>query len=142
MKKFVKYLIIGMKYFLFQTLLEVCVIVLLLYLGIPFFEMNVGNEHFYEIVIGVLGFYALLKCIYYSWIYLSCFIGISIYRNYETPFAFSIVNAVLSIIYILIFLINGRPFSWVLNQLIATVVSSILIVVIVKLFKNWNRHAS
>lgn len=120
----------GLKYFILQTLIEVSIIIMLLYLGLPYFEMNVGNEGFYQIVIGVLGYYALIKCIYYSWIYLIAFTGISFIGKLKTRFAYSLLNAILSITYIMLFLINGRLFSWVLNSLLACIAASLIIIII------------
>lgn len=108
---------------------------MLLYLGISYFEINVGNEYFYEIVIGVLGYFALYKVVFFSWIYLILFIGISKFKKIETKIDFSILNFALSVIYMLIFLINGKDIKPILNPFIATILTS-FIILIYSLYKN------
>ncbi len=131
--KFYSIFIQGLKYFILQTLMEVIIIIVLLYLGIPYFEMKVGNESFYKMVIGVLGYYALIKCIYYGWIYLIAFTGIGFIWRLKTRFAYSLLNAILSITYIMLFLINGKQFSWVLNPLLACIAASSIIIIIFRI---------
>src|ERR1700682_6772029 len=96
----------GLKYFVLETLIEVSIIIALLYLGIPYFDMNVGNEHFYQIVIGVFGYYAIIKCIYYSWFYFIAFTAVGCIGKLKTQLGYSLLNAILSIAYIMLFLIN------------------------------------
>ncbi len=122
----------ALKFFFLQTLIEVILMVILLHLGVSYFDMNVGNEHFYEIIVGVLGYYALTKCIYYSWIYLIAFTGVGVIGKLKSLLSFSIVNAFLSIGYIILFLINGRLFSWVVNPLIASLIASFIIILLAR----------
>lgn len=133
-----KYFITAIKLFFLQTILEVVLIIILLYFGIPFFEMNVGNEHFYEIIIGVLGFYALTKCIYYGLIYLIAFIFFSYVFKIENKFRYSILNGILSVFYIVLFIINGRNFGWVLNP----VISSIIVLLSIIFYSKKKPHRS
>ena len=121
----------GLKYFVLETLIEVSIIIALLYLGIPYFDMNVGNEHFYQIVIGVFGYYAIIKCIYYSWFYFMAFTAVGFIGKLKTQLGYSLLNAILSIAYIMLFLINGRLFSWVLNPLLASIITSASLIVII-----------
>lgn len=123
----------GLKYFILQTILEVNLIILLLYLGMSYFDMKIGSEHFFEIVEGVLGYYAFTKCIYYIWIYIIAFSSIVFIGKLKTNFSYSIVNAILSLFYIMLFLINGRLFKWILNPLMASLISSLFIILV---FRN------
>jgi hypothetical protein len=125
MKLILNYILSGAKYFIIQTFFEVCLIIILLYLGLPFFEMNVGSEKFYEIVVGVFGFYALTKCIYYSIIYLLLFTTCSYFGKLKTNFSLSLLNALLSVCYFVPFVINGRQLNLIINPIVACVIVAI-----------------
>lgn len=146
MNKILKYLLIAIIHFIFQSLGEAFFIVILMYFGLPYSEMLVGEESLWEVVIAVLGFYVFSKCLYYGWLYLLVFVVVSIYRKYESKISLSILNGVLSIslfIILMAYFYEGslEAASNILNPLIATVLSSMLILIISKLIDSRKRHA-
>ena len=139
MKKFLKKVYISLFFFLFQTILEVVLIISLLYLGIPYYGNQVGHEKFLEVLIGVLGYYALIKLIYFGIIYFLLFIILSFLIKKEKAFSFSILNFSLSAIYPLIFILNGRPIKIILNQGISAIISAIIILLLAKNLEKKNK---
>jgi hypothetical protein len=145
---FLKYLLIGVKYFAIQLLIETFVVVILTYLGLPYSGLIVGGSSLGEVIIGTFGFYTFYKAIFFSWLYLPLFASISAYKKYQNQFAFSILNGVLCLPFPLLVLC----FQWMvydhdldlinkLNLLIAPILTSALIIVIVKMIENRKRQA-
>lgn len=134
MKLFIIYLLKALKYFIIQTLSEVILICILIYLGLPYSGIILGNEHLYEIIIGVLGYHALFKSLIYSWFYFILFVLISFLIKCKKEMEFGIINAFLSLLLpFVILLIRHLLFSEMANAFISTIAASVLIILIISL---------
>lgn len=130
MYKLLRYFLDGCKYFLIQTLLEIIFIVGLMYLGFSYSGLEVGREHFYEVLVGVLGYHGLFKLIIYLIPYLLFFIGICYLGKYQNHKYFSRINALLSIILpIAIKILKDLTFKEMSSVFIATFLSLLIILI-------------
>lgn len=145
---FLKYLLNGVKYFVIQLLIETFIVVIITYLGLPYSGLIVGGSSLWSVIIGTFGFYTFYKAIFFSWLYLPLFAGISAYKKYQSHFGFSILNGALCMLFPFLVLC----FRWMvydhdlylideLNPLIAPILTSALIIVVVKVIENRNRQA-
>lgn len=140
MKKQFKSLLNGIRYFVIQSLGETFFIIVLMYLGLPYSEMLVGGEPLWEIIIGILGYNAFFKLLIFGWIYLLLFVGISAYKKDKSQFFFSLVNGLLSLLLPLaILFLRHLDLKEMANILIATVLTSALIIATVKIRENRKR---
>ncbi len=144
---FLKYLLNGVKYFAIQLLIETFIVVILTYLGLPYSGMAIGSEPLWKVIIGTFGFYTFGKLVIFSWIYLPFFVGISAYKKYQSQLAFSVLNGLLYILLPLFFLcfllvVYNRDLNFIdmLNPIIATILTSALIIITVKIMESRKKH--
>jgi hypothetical protein len=123
-----EYFISGCKYFLVQTILEIAFIVGLMYLGFSYSGLEVGNEYFYEVIIGVLGYHGFFKLLIYLVPFLLLFVVTCYLGKFKSPRHFSRVNAVLSLaIPFVVTFLKQLSFKEMSTVLIATAISALII---------------
>lgn len=129
MNKGIINILIGLKYFIFQTLLETMCIITLMYLGLKYSFLEVGGEEWWEVIIGVLGYHALFKSIIYILPYLVLFILAGYILRPKKRIIYGIINFVLSIaLPIIILILRELTIEEMLSVFIGTLLSSILII--------------
>jgi len=143
MTNFFHYLLLGLKYLIIQGLVEIFLIVLLEYLGvkvlIDFSKANLLIEN----VQGV-AWEISMKTIMFSLVYIPLFIATLVLisrKKVKSNFLYGNINGILSIFLSIVFLLLLRKvaFSEVLNLLIVTLSSSILILIAIKIINRTNR---
>jgi hypothetical protein len=122
-----KYLINALSFFFIQLGLEILIIVSLLYLGLPYFDMKIGSESFNEIIMGIIGYYGFSKTIFFGWIYILLFVIISYLKKTNSIKPLSFLNAILNLLFIVIMLLKGKPIEWIISPTIASVIGSFII---------------
>ena len=137
MKRFFKYLFTGFKYLLIQGFIEIVVIVALEYLGIKVLSHFSKTNLFIENVQGV-AWEISMKTIMFSFVYIPVFIGVCALLGWKkgvSSFVYGVTNALLMFLFSILFLffLRHAVFSEVLNILIVTVFSSIIILVATKI---------
>lgn len=145
MAKFFQNLLTALKYLLIQGLFEILLIVLFEYAGIKvltdFSKANLLIEN-----IQGISWEISMKTIMFSLVYIPLFMAASallIKSEVNRSFLYGIINGTLSILLSIVFLLLLRKadFSDVSNLLFATLLSSVLILVIVKIRNNPKRQA-
>jgi len=145
MANFFQNLLTALKYLLIQGLFEILLIVLFEYTGIKvltdFSKANLLIEN-----IQGISWEISMKTIMFSLVYIPLFMAASallIKSEVNRSFLYGIINGTLSILLSIVFLLLLRKadFSDVSNLLFATLLSSVLILVIVKIRNNPKRQA-
>ncbi len=134
MKRVAINLLIGLLYFITQTTIEMLVILILIYLGIPYSGM--GADNFLQVLAGVVVYFGLTKALYLSALYLILFIVIST----ATKINFRLLNALISIfLFPTIALYFGRNVLTMINPLMSIIISSIIVFYLLKSIRFLNR---
>jgi hypothetical protein len=136
-KKISFFLLTAVKYFVLQTLGETFLIVILLYMGLQYSDMFVGNEPLWEVAIGILGYHAFFKALLYGWIYIPVFVAIVAFKNYTREFYYSVINYTLSLLLPLaILFLRDLTVKEMSSVFIATLLTSIIIMMLARLLEK------
>ena len=121
----------AITFFILQTIFEGIIIIIFMYVGIPYNNTLPSNEFCYEIVIGVLMTHCVAKILLYGWLYVILFfffnqlfikIIITEYRR------LGIINIILSISLPLFLLyIHNLYFLKILNMFLSALITSFVI---------------
>jgi hypothetical protein len=110
------------------------VILILIYLGIPYSGM--GADNFLQVLAGVVVYFGLTKALYLSALYLILFIVFST----ATKINFRLLNALISIfLFPTIALYFGRNVLTMINPLMSIIISSIIVFYLLKSIRFLNR---
>lgn len=135
MKRVLTYILVGCKYFVLQTFLEVVFILFLMYLGFSYSNMQVGNEQFYENVLGILWFHGFFKAIIFGIPFLVLFTSICLIGNFKSKIRYSLVNLILSLsLPITIKFLRDLTFVEMGSVFIATILASLVIILAPRLW--------
>lgn len=145
MGKFFQNLLTALKYLLIQGLFEIAIIVFFEYVGIKVLTDFSKNNLLIENIQGV-AWEISMKTVMFSFAYIPLFIAASALlrkKGAKDIFLYGIINGVISILLSIVFLLFLRQatLSDVSNLLIATLLSSVLILVTIKIVSNSKRQA-
>ena len=136
MRNILKNLLIGIFYFIVQTTFEILLMLLLIYTGLPYF--NMGPDDIFQVLGGLIVYYAISKILYLGFIYLILFTLFSSFFQIN----YRILNGLLSIgLYVLIMLYYNRNIYKMANPILAICISSIIIYFVFKRIKLINRNS-
>lgn len=134
MKKIAINSLVGLFYFVVQTIIEMLVIPILIYSGIPYFGM--GADDFLQVMAGVIVYFGLSKMLYLSVLYLALFALFST----ATQINFRLLNALLSVfLYLSSALYFGRNILTMINPIISIIISCIIVYYLFKSVRLMNR---
>lgn len=134
MRKIIINLLVGLFYFVVQTTIEMLIIPILIYLGIPYFGM--GTDDFLQVMAGVVVYFGLSKVLYLGVFYLVLFVLFST----VTQINFRILNAVLSVfLYLSIALYFGRNILTMINPFMSIIISCIIVYYLFRSVRFLNR---
>lgn len=130
-----KFLGVGLLLFVIQSILEVIFIVCFLYLGIGYLGIDLAKENFVSLIVNMTILYIPMKSMYLGLIYVIVFLGVSLWKKWNIY----MINGVLSILLIiLLVLVLGGNLLEMINPLISTVVSSIVVAFFGFIFRRKN----
>jgi hypothetical protein len=135
MKAIFENLLTGMKYLISQGLLEIIIILILEYLRFGVLsDISTKNNLLIENIQGI-AWGISMKTVIFSIIYLPLFVVINFllaWRKLRSTFAQSIVNTILNIALLFaLFLLKRKDFMEILPLLTATLIASLIIIVVV-----------